>query len=188
MLILKQIGLHVWTEDDDDDGGGGGDDEYDDDDDCFDTALFSALEQTHCARMWQGWLAFYSAILNIHRSGVLAALAWLVVLSLSIFTKQFNFSSSVNTTVIPRLNIYPVWTWTVRVSSSGRCKLSVSGPNEALKAYIEMTVVGAEVLLYVHRNRRLIRDGSPGRPPLLSHSSWVLTLEMRCSTSFLTYY
>ena len=28
-----------------------------------------------------------------------------------------------------------------------------------------------EVLLYVHRNRRLIRDGSPGRPPRLSHSS-----------------
>ena len=31
-----------------------------------------------------------------------------------------------------------------------------------------------EVLLYVHRNRRLIRDGSPGRPPRLSHSSWAL--------------
>ena len=30
------------------------------------------------------------------------------------------------------------------------------------------------VLLYVHRNRRLIRDGSPGRPPRLSHSSWAL--------------
>ena len=28
-----------------------------------------------------------------------------------------------------------------------------------------------EVLLYVHRNHRLIRDGSPGRPPPLSHSS-----------------
>ena len=29
-----------------------------------------------------------------------------------------------------------------------------------------------EVLLYVHRNRRLIiRDGSPGRPPRLSHST-----------------
>ena len=27
-----------------------------------------------------------------------------------------------------------------------------------------------EVLLYVHRNRRLIRDGSPGRLPRLSHS------------------
>ena len=27
------------------------------------------------------------------------------------------------------------------------------------------------VLLYVHRNRRLIRDWSPGRPPRLSHSS-----------------
>ena len=30
------------------------------------------------------------------------------------------------------------------------------------------------VLLYVHRNRRLIRDGSPGRPPRLSKSSWAL--------------
>ena len=28
-----------------------------------------------------------------------------------------------------------------------------------------------EVLLYVHRSRRFIRDGSPGRPPRLSHSS-----------------
>ena len=33
-----------------------------------------------------------------------------------------------------------------------------------------------EVLLYVHRNHRFIRDGSPGRPPQLSHSSWTLTL------------
>ena len=32
-------------------------------------------------------------------------------------------------------------------------------------------VVVVEVLLYVHGNRRLIRDGSPGRPPRLSHSS-----------------
>ena len=29
----------------------------------------------------------------------------------------------------------------------------------------------SEVLLYVHRNRRLIRDGSPGRPLRLLHSS-----------------
>ena len=28
-----------------------------------------------------------------------------------------------------------------------------------------------EVLLYVHRNHRFIRHGSPGRPPRLSHSS-----------------
>ena len=28
-----------------------------------------------------------------------------------------------------------------------------------------------EELLYVHRNRRLIRDGSPRRPPRLSHTS-----------------
>ena len=34
-----------------------------------------------------------------------------------------------------------------------------------------LKVVDVEVLIYVHRNRRLIRDGSPGRPPRLSHSS-----------------
>ena len=33
-----------------------------------------------------------------------------------------------------------------------------------------------DVLLHVHRNRRLIRDGSPGRLPRLSHSSWALFL------------
>ena len=32
------------------------------------------------------------------------------------------------------------------------------------------------VLLYVHRNRRLIRDGSPGRPPRLSYSSGALKM------------
>ena len=31
------------------------------------------------------------------------------------------------------------------------------------------------VLLHVHRNRRLFRDGSPGRPRRLSHGSWALT-------------
>ena len=36
---------------------------------------------------------------------------------------------------------------------------------------VVVEVVVVEVLLYVHRNRRLIRDGSPGRPPRLSHSS-----------------
>ena len=33
-----------------------------------------------------------------------------------------------------------------------------------------------EVLLYAHRNRRSVRDGSAGRPPRLSHSSWALSL------------
>ena len=79
--------------------------------DRFYIALFSALEQTHCPRMWfyyapdlhitywsllysailrswadslpshvilHEWIAFHSAFLNIHRSGVLTALAWLV--------------------------------------------------------------------------------------------------------------
>ena len=31
-----------------------------------------------------------------------------------------------------------------------------------------------EVLLYVHRNRRFITEGSPGRPPRLSHGSRAL--------------
>ena len=29
-----------------------------------------------------------------------------------------------------------------------------------------------KVLLYVHKNHKFIRDGSPGPPPQLSHSSW----------------
>ena len=33
-------------------------------------------------------------------------------------------------------------------------------------------VVVVEVLLYVHRNHWLTRDGSSGRPPRLSHNSW----------------
>ena len=39
--------------------------------DRFYIALFSALKQTHCARMWfySEWIALYSAFLNIHRSG-----------------------------------------------------------------------------------------------------------------------
>ena len=35
---------------------------------------------------------------------------------------------------------------------------------------MQLNVV-VDSLLYVHRNRRLIRDGSPGRPSRLSHSS-----------------
>ena len=47
--------------------------------DRFYTALFSALEQAHCAFVAcdseSVTLAFYSALLNIHRSGVLIALS-----------------------------------------------------------------------------------------------------------------
>ena len=39
---------------------------------------------------------------------------------------------------------------------------------------ISRNVVVVEVLLYVHRSRKFIRDGSPERPPRLSHSSWDL--------------
>ena len=47
--------------------------------DCFCITLYSALKQTRCTRMWfYQWIAFYSTFLNIHRSGVLAALTWLV--------------------------------------------------------------------------------------------------------------
>ena len=55
-------------------------------DDRLYSAILRSLEQTHCARLWfymSDKPAFYSAFLvcfvfNIHRSGVFAALAWLV--------------------------------------------------------------------------------------------------------------
>ena len=43
-----------------------------------------------------------------------------------------------------------------------------------------------EALLYVHRNRRFIRDGSPGRPPRLSHSSQVLSCDKNYKNSLLS--
>ena len=48
------------------------------------------------------------------------------------------------------------------------CTRSVSSSPEHGHHRVAVVV---EVLLYVHRNRRFIRDGSPGRPPRLSHSS-----------------
>ena len=41
---------------------------------------------------------------------------------------------------------------------------------------VELVCLLLEVLLYVHKNCRFIRDGSPGCPPQLSHSSWVVCL------------
>ena len=48
----------------------------------------------------------------------------------------------------------------------------------------EGVTVVVEVLLYVHRNRRLTRDGSPGRPPRHSDSSWVLRVTVALHSAF----
>ena len=44
------------------------------------SAILRSLEQTHCARLWfyMSVKLFIARFLNIHRSGVLTALAWLV--------------------------------------------------------------------------------------------------------------
>ena len=43
------------------------------------SAILRSLEQTHCAACGSTWVAsFIARFLNIHRSGVLTALAWLV--------------------------------------------------------------------------------------------------------------
>ena len=49
-------------------------------DDRLYSAILRSLEQTHCARMWfyMSDQLFIARFLNIHRSGVLTALAWLV--------------------------------------------------------------------------------------------------------------
>ena len=50
-------------------------------DDHLYSAILRSLEQTHCARLWfymSDKLFFIACFLNIHRSGVLTALAWLV--------------------------------------------------------------------------------------------------------------
>ena len=49
-------------------------------DDRLYSAILRSLEQTHCARMWcyMSDQLFIAHFVNIHRSGVLTALAWLV--------------------------------------------------------------------------------------------------------------
>ena len=49
-------------------------------DDHLYSAILRCLEQTHCARLWfyMSDKLFIARFLNIHRSGVLTALAWLV--------------------------------------------------------------------------------------------------------------
>ena len=49
-------------------------------DDHLYSAILRSLEQTHCARLWfyMSGKLFIVRFLNIHRSGVLTALAWLV--------------------------------------------------------------------------------------------------------------
>ena len=50
-----------------------------------------SLEQTHCARLWfyMSDKLFYSTFLNIHRSGVLTSLAWLVPHETAAISAQF---------------------------------------------------------------------------------------------------
>ena len=49
-------------------------------DDRLYSAILCSLEQTHCARMWfyMSDYLFIACFFNIHRSGVLTVLAWLV--------------------------------------------------------------------------------------------------------------
>ena len=65
-----------------------------------------------------------------------------------------------------------IWNWTLRC-------LRVSngwGQGRSLSCEAHYSTWGSLgwVLLYAHRNYRLIRDRSPGRPPRLSHRSWAL--------------
>ena len=60
-------------------------------------------------------------------------------------------------------------TETVRLIRDGEPRTATSNSTQLLSADLAPDVV--EVLLYVHKNRMFIRDGSPGRPPRLPHSS-----------------
>ena len=63
-------------------------DNNDDDKDCFYKSLFSALEQTHCARMWFYMLFTARFWRSTPGSGVLTALAWLVPHETAAITAQ----------------------------------------------------------------------------------------------------
>ena len=63
-------------------------------DDRLYSVILRSLEQTHCARMWfymSDWL-FIARFLNIHRSGVLTVLAWLVPHETAAISAQVLFT------------------------------------------------------------------------------------------------
>ena len=64
------------------------------------SAILRSLEQTHCARLWfyMSDKLFIARFLNIHRSGVLTALAWLVphetaAISAQVLCTPYNHAS-----------------------------------------------------------------------------------------------
>ena len=59
--------------------------------------------------------------------------------------------------------------------------LNVLGCRADIRNKLWPVRVHGSLLLYSHRNHRLIRTGSPGRPPQLSHSSWTLNLPVSTS-------
>ena len=98
---------------DDDDVGLHDDD--DDDDDCFYIALFSTLEQTHCARMWfyMSDYLFIAHFFNIHWCGVLTALAWLVphetaAVSAQVLRTPYNHATSWKATYVRCMRVLAV--------------------------------------------------------------------------------
>ena len=64
-------------------------------------------------------------------------------------------------------------TETVRTIRDGKPRTPISIFTQLLSYERETEL--SSVLLYVHRDVGSIRDGSPGRPPRLSHSSWALS-------------
>ena len=75
---------------------------------CFYIALFSALEQTHCARMWfcRSESLFYSAFVNIHWSGVLAALACCHLGAFCVHHTTMHHDTSCKTTYVRSLCVF----------------------------------------------------------------------------------
>ena len=69
-----------------------------------------------------------------------------------------------------KLNVWNIGTEGMEYVSVFNLKMP-PGMHVIVTDVLVITYLVVEVLLYVHRNLRLIRDGSPGRPPRLSHSS-----------------
>ena len=84
-----------------------------------------------------------------------------------------NSTVHINSAFLATADCVPVFmAHFVLVAIHGQQAVSVTVTGDVASRTCSLLPVGlVEVLLYVHRNRRLIRDGSPGRPPRLSHSS-----------------
>ena len=114
------------------------------------------------------WLAFYSAFLNIHRSGVLTALAWLVphetaaVSARSLYTIQPYTMSLYAKSYIRKVRAYLAVTCRLHFWQNDRGLLRATAVIIIIKVFLKRKILSLETILSVYTHRHTVTRGWSG--------------------------